>query len=503
MSDNKKTMISLVTSIISLSISVMLSFFLSRFIVIELGEEANGFTQLANNFVNYATLITIALNSMAGRFVTINYYKGNIEQSCKYYSSNIIGNIIISFFLFLLAIVCVARLDKIIVIETANVNHVKILFLCVFINFFLSQYTGSLAVAFFVKNTQYLQNTINMVRALINAALLLLAFSFFKPRIFYVSFVGMLLTALSIPVYLYFKRMLLPNLRFFVSKFDYGCIREMIASGLWNSVTQCGNLLMTGFDLLLSDLFISPSRMGVLAIAKTIPTFIANLGTNVNNSFAPSLTMAYASSDSRKMLNSLRFAIKCSCFVMSIPIMALCVYGIDFYAFWMPTMNAKELSILSMLTCAAFIPLSGTQTLYNIFTASNKLKINSLSIVVGGFVNIFVVFILLEFSNLELYAIAGVSSAISILRNLFISLPYSAHILGIKWNTFYKDILVSLLCCMISGGIMFLFKVIITPTTLANILISALLGCVFSALTLFLVLLNRYEKAMLLKKITK
>ena len=70
MSEKKKTMISLLTAMLSLAVSVLVSFFLSRFVVREMGEEANGFAQLANNFVNYATVITISLNSMAGRFIS-------------------------------------------------------------------------------------------------------------------------------------------------------------------------------------------------------------------------------------------------------------------------------------------------------------------------------------------------------------------------------------------------------------------------------------------------
>jgi len=71
-SQNKKTMLSLISSLIAMALTMVISFFLSPYIVSNFGAEANGFTQLANNFVNYATLITIALNSMAGRFITIS-----------------------------------------------------------------------------------------------------------------------------------------------------------------------------------------------------------------------------------------------------------------------------------------------------------------------------------------------------------------------------------------------------------------------------------------------
>jgi O-antigen/teichoic acid export membrane protein len=83
-SENKKTAINLISSIITMGISIAINFFLSPYIVRHLGTEANGFTQLANNFVLYATLITIALNSMAGRFIAIEYHRGKPKEAKAY-----------------------------------------------------------------------------------------------------------------------------------------------------------------------------------------------------------------------------------------------------------------------------------------------------------------------------------------------------------------------------------------------------------------------------------
>ncbi|MBO4628192.1 MAG: hypothetical protein J5645_09480 [Lachnospiraceae bacterium] len=503
MSEKKKTMISLVTAVLAVGVSVLANFFLSHFVVKEMGEEANGFAQLANNFVSYAMLFTIALNSMAGRFMSIAYYRGEVDKCRKYYSSVVVGNIAIIGVLIVPAIVCVVKLNRIVNIDTANVEHVKVLFACVFLNFFASLCVGFFSLAFFVKNAQYLQNTINMVRVLLNAMGLLALFTLFAPKIYYISLIGLVLTVFSIPMVSFFKRKLLPSVKFSPRDFDFKYIVELILSGIWNTVTQCGNLLMTGFDLLLSNLLLSPGRMGVLAVAKTVPTFITSLGVSVNSTFAPDLTMSYSQGDRNQILNSLRYSVKCSSFVMSIPLMMLCIYGRSFYTLWMPTMNAKELSLLSTLTCVAFIPLSGTQTLYNVFTVTNKLKVNSISIVVGGIVNIISVCLLLRLTSLDLYAVAGISSLVSILRNLIITVPYSAYVLGLKKHVFFKDVGISVLCCAISGVICFAFSRIIVPDTWITLFVSAFVAGVVVAVVLFVVLLNSEEKKKVANKLRR
>lgn len=501
--ENKKTMISLVTSLIAMALSIIINFFLSPYIVKNFGEEANGFTQLANNFVNYATLITVALNSMAGRFITISYYNRKYDECDKYYSSVIIGNAFIFALLIIPATICVFKLESIVNIETANVNHVKLLFAFVFANFFISQVNSVIGVVFYVKNEQYLQNSINALRYLMNAGGLLILFSVFVPKIYFVSLMGVILSLLTFPCYFIIKLKTMPEVKFSFKYFDFKSIWKMISSGLWNTLNQCGNLLMTGFDLLLANLLLGPSPMGILSVAKTIPNCIIQLGATVNTTFSPNLTIAYASGDNEQILKSLRYSMKCSSFLMSIPLMVLCVFGIRFYKLWVPSLDAVQLTVLSIVTCSAFILFAGPQTLYNVYTTTNKLKVNSLSVVVGGILNIIIVWILVKFTSLGLYAIAGVSALISIIRNLIITVPYTAKLLGLRWYTFYKDVLISLACCVLSAGACFLMDILIKPNSWITMFVSVGIACVISAILIFAILLNKEEKKKFMQRFKK
>ncbi len=500
---NKKVMLSLISSIVSMFLTMVVSFFLSPYIVKHLGPAANGFTHLANNFINYATLITITLNSMAGRFITIAYHKGDFETCKKYYSSVLIGNFFIILVLFLPALYFVFRLENIINVDNVVVTHVKVLFAFVFANFFVSQINGVFSIVFYVKNSQYISNTINMVRTVANAVGLFVLFSVFAPRLFYSSLVGLVLTGISAPIFFMYKRKLMPEVKFDIKAFRWKHTWQMMSSGIWNTINQCGTILMTGLDLLLSNLFINPVQMGVLSISKTIPGIIGNLGTTVNGNFSPSLTISYATGKQEDILKSLRYAMKCSTVLMSVPMVVLCAYGSDFYSLWVPSMDAKQLTILSFLSCAMWIPLSGPQVLYNVFTTTNKLRMNSITILVTGFVNFVAVFVLLKYTDLGLYAIAGVSSILSLIRNLVVTVPYSAILLKLKWYTFYKDVGISVIVAILMIGIAFLVKLIIVPESWAMLIVSVLVNCVICLGVLFLVIFNKDEKRQAINKIRR
>ena len=83
MNKNKQVVVNLSSSLVAFVVSLLISFFLSPYIIKTLGVEANGFVSLANTFINYATLITIALNSMAGRFITIAINEGEYKKANK------------------------------------------------------------------------------------------------------------------------------------------------------------------------------------------------------------------------------------------------------------------------------------------------------------------------------------------------------------------------------------------------------------------------------------
>lgn len=501
MSENKKTMISLATSIFAMLLGIIINFVLSPYIVQNFGEEANGFTQLANNFVSYATLLTVALNSMAGRFITISYYKGDINRSNRYYSSVIIGNIIIILVLVIPALYCIFKLESFLVIQTVKVLHVKILFAFVFINFFVAQLNSILGIVFYVNNTLYIQNTLNAVRYILNAIGLYLLFTLFTPKIYYVSLIGVILTLITFPCYWLIKRKTLSTVVFKIKYYDKKAITTMISAGIWNTINQCGNLLMTGFDLLLTNLLVGPGPMGVLSVAKTVPNCIVQLAGLVNTTFSPNLTIAYASEDKKRVIASLRYSMKCSSILLSIPIMVMCVFGSTFYSLWIPSLDAKELTILSALSCAAFIPFAGPQTLYNVYTTTNRLKLNSITVVLGGILNIIVVIGLLKYTNLGIFAVAGVSSIISILRNLVITVPYTAKILGLRWYEFYKDVVTSILCCLISAIVCGMARLLFNPNNWLKLVLSAFSAGFIALILVSTIVLSREERSVVLKKI--
>lgn len=317
-------MINLTTGIFTMLVSLIINFFLSSYIVAELGEEANGFTQLANNFVTYASLLTLAFNSMAARFISVSYHEKELDKMKEYYSSVIVCNTAMILILAPLAVATIYNLEKLIVIENANVGHVKILFGCVFVNFFANLAVSVYSISTFVLNRIYLQNMINAIRTALNGVLLLVMFSLLEPKVYYVSLCSMVLTLAAIPVYGVLQRRIMPQLRFSIRDFRVKAVGQMLKSGIWNTVNQGGNMLMTGLDLLLANLFVSPAMMGLLSVAKVVPNAIISLASTLNSNFAPEIVMQYSKHNKAEMLHTLRSNMKISSVLISMAVLLKC-----------------------------------------------------------------------------------------------------------------------------------------------------------------------------------
>ena len=129
------------------------------------------------------------------------------------------------------------------------------------------------------------------------------------------------------------------------------------------------------------------------------------------------------------------------------------------------------------------------------------LKLNSITVLIGGCINVLTVIILIQFCDAGVLVIAAVSSIISVIRNLAITVPYTAKILRIKWYTFYKDVLLSCICCAVNALICMLFQAVIEPITWCKMILSVFCASASCLLGLFAIMLTKEEKKQLIKKL--
>lgn len=444
MAGKKAVALNMIANTLSFAFATLISLYLTPYITEHVGIEAYGLVSLANSFISYIVLFTAALNSMASRFIIIEIHKNEYRKANEYFSSVLIANTIIALLLIIPSVWLIFNLDLINVSQSL-IFDAQITFSIVIFSFFVSSIGSFFGVVLYAKNLLYKGAFRTMESNIIRIVLILLLFSFLDTRIFYVALATFVAGLYPLIWNMVYTHKHLPDLKVSVSSFSIASIKELIASGIWNSVTKLSQILLDGLDLLLCNIYISGVMTGNVAIAKTLPGLFIALIAILSDSFFPQFLESYSKKCTDTLMAAINNSINILSAISGVCLSILIVYSRDFYRLWLPGENSSLLSILTILSLGTVLVSSCIYSLYSVFALTNKVKTNSVVMVISGFLSIGTTYICLEVTSWGVYAIVGVSSVIGIFRNLIFTPIYSAHCLGLPKGVFYKRIVKNLM----------------------------------------------------------
>jgi O-antigen/teichoic acid export membrane protein len=487
--------LNIATQFIVFFINLLISFFLTPYITQTLGIEAYGFTALASQLINIFSLFILALNSMAGRFITIAIHRNEEEKANKYFSSIVLSNWMFVIIILVPSLVIVFFLESFLSIPANILIDIKILYFILFFNYFIGLVFSTYSISTFVTNKIYLTSLRSLESNLLRILVLFLLYYFLPPFAFYIG-----ITALFSNIYMIFfnvlyKKKFLPKLQFNINFFDIKSIIEVTKSGFWNVLIRLGQLFLDGFDLFISNWFVGSISMGILAISKTIPSTILSLIGFVVFAFLPDFTYLYAQGKIEEFKREVKSSIKILGLIINIPIALLIVYGKDFYYLWLgASSNYETIYQLSVITLLPLVINGSLNGLYGVFTITNKLKINAIAVTLSGLFGLILSIILITFTPLGIFSITISSSIIGFLRNIIITLPFGAIYLGLRWHTFFLDLFKSIFSLCITILVAYIVGSINSVTSWFNFFNNSLITLLIAFIINLFLILSKHER---------
>lgn len=503
--ENAKTIINLICSVGVMVTGLLVSFFLSPYIIRTIGVEANGFVHLANNFTSYAGLVVTALNAMAARFITIAYVKKDYQKANLYYNSVFWGNLIIVAVLLLPAGYLIINLDSLVDVPSHILGDVQILFALVFLAFFIRTGAPNWDCGTQVTNRLDLSYIPDMVTSLLRCVLLVVLFWIFEARAWYVTLVSLIITLINLAVAGYNTHVLTPELRVNLKKplCSPRAIKDLVGSGIWNSIAIAGNMLMNGLDLLVCNIGLGATSMGLLSLSKTLSGILIQFSESIRGAFGPELTIQYAKGDKDAIIKTLRRAIKLSAVVVSVAACGIMVMCDAFYALWVPTLDAELLQVLTCLSILRYITDSGIVILANVFPTTNKVRYNAMGLIISGVMSIGVTLALIYYTDLDMYAVAGVSSVVAVIRSMTFLVPVTSHFLGLKWYTFYPQVGQSVLSSAVIIAIGLLVRQVMPVDSWVMFFVTSGIIAVLGLGANMMIVLNKEERKYLIAMVKR
>ena len=292
--NNRTLLINMAASVVVFLVQLVMSFWVTPYVIEKLGESAYGFVTLALNFTEYATLLTVAINSMASRFISISYNQGKYDEANEYFSSVFWFNIILSGIILIFSLFLVWNINSVINVSDAQLNDVKITFALTFFNLIMSFISTCYVATPFVTNRMDINAYVQIVAKVVKLVLTVLLFILLIPRIYYVALANLIATNVALVIYIYIKKILTPEFSVKTSFFNFKKLIVIAKSGLWMLLSNLSSLLLNGMDLLIANLLISPDAMGRLSVSKQLPMAVSSLLGYMANIFTASLTQLVA-----------------------------------------------------------------------------------------------------------------------------------------------------------------------------------------------------------------
>lgn len=443
----KQLGINLIVSMLSYVISMIIGLYLTPYIVNNLGKEIYGFYGLANQIVNYITIISVALNSMASKYITVELVKNNQYNAKKYFSSVFYSNIFLSVIITPILVLIVWKPSIFLNISSRYTRDVQILFMLVFCAMIIRFTASVFGVSTYYTNRIDIRSFLGIVKVFIKILLYITVFTMMKPSIIYVGVVVLITECYdAISTYIVCRKLT----TFLVIKkkfYDLSLVVKTIRVGIWNSFNQLGDLLLSSVDLVAANMFLGESATGSVSIIKTFPSLLSSIITAINSSFTPRITTRYAEGNIEDVVKETNFAQRLMATLTTTIVMLLMTWGEDLFRLWVPGNDEALLYRLSTIDICRMGMVGAVWPVLSVNTAMDKLKFPSLMTISCGICNVIGMALLTDYVGI--YAIPTTTCILSFAL-YGVAIPvYAGNKLRNNWRIFIMPVFETIFCMLI------------------------------------------------------
>ena len=498
--NKKKLILTVGISALAFTINYFISFFLTSYVTENIGIDAYGFVSLAKTFASYAVIATTALNSYSSRYIALEYHKKNYDKANVYFNSVLFGNLFCGAALLIFCLGFIGLLPLFLSVPKNLIIDVKVLFILVFINLLIALGGTAFQASAIIKNKLIQVSIFKGISYIVEAITLLEIYSIFPANIFYVG-IGMICATLFINIaYCYINTKYTPELKICFKKFKLSAVKELVLNGIWNSFNSLGNTLNSGLDLLVSNMLLNAIAMGQVSIVKTIVSIFSNLYQMVSQPFEPIFLADYANENKTELIKHLKSSMKFSSLISNLAFAGVVGYGLWYYRLWIPNQNCELLYHLTIIAVASSIFEGAIYPLYYIYTLTIKSRIPCIITILGGILNVMGMYFLIKYTSLSVYAVFITTAIIMLIINGITNPIYMSRCLKLPWNTFYPDLIRSVVSCGIMTVWFCCISKIIVPYTWGMFVASAICASAIGLIVHFVIVYGWKEIKIYIKR---
>lgn len=420
--------------------STIVSMWYTPFLIRHLGVAVYGMVPLANSVVPYMSIVTGGLNVAIGRFLAIDLNRADETAANRTFNTALSASIGVVAALLPVGLAVAWLFPTLFQVPLGLENEARLLFGCVALTFFLTTIGSNFAVSTLILHRFDLRNLVKGLTLATRVGLVVLLFTLLPERLWHIGAGFVASTVVSFAGDWLWWRKLTPQLHIRPSAFDRARLGELFSMGGWSIVNRMGDLLFMYVALMVVNVFFGAEmtgRYGTILLFSTLIETLAETGSTV---LAPAIVARYARQDFEGMRRLASQALKLIGIAMALPIGLLCGFARPLLGIWLGP-DFQNLDVLLIVLVVHLSINQATRPLAYVLTSYNKVRVQGTVTLVLGVVNAGLAIGIAQWGVWGAVGVAAAGATVLTVKNLFFLSGYSAHVMNLRWWTFYPTLI--------------------------------------------------------------
>lgn len=437
--------------VLSLAVGVLYA----PFVISRMGVEVYGLIPLANSATNYLSILTTAVSSAVGRYVTMHYARGELTSANRIFNTFFFLGLALTSLLALLGILIIPYTTNWFQLPPGQEDAFIRLMGAVLAALLIGMLSTCFDAAIWVRQRFDLRSGIDTVSLAVRTGIVVVLFLVVGPRLDWVT-LGIVASAVTVFVgNVVVWRRLTPELHISLAAFDWRRLPEIFGTGRWLLLNQAGVLLAMQIDLVLVNLFVGAEAGGLYAAIQQWGNLLRTMCVQIAIVLAPAFAAQHATDNPIALAALSQRAIRLLGLVVALPVGLLAGLGKPLLAAWLGVQFAP----LALLAVCILLPMvvEGTHLpLSSVLLATDKIRWASLMTIAIGVANLGLGIYLARDLGWGMYGVAAATAFSTLLRyGLFFPL-YTARVMAQPWHFYLREMLRALAAavCLTAAGLL-------------------------------------------------
>jgi membrane protein EpsK len=432
--------INLFANVANFILSILVGLWLTPYLIRHLGVAAFGLVPLAVTVTSYLGLFTTGLNSAVGRFIIMASDRNDHNEANRIFNTSFWGTAAMLLILLGPSVWLSAQASLFFNVPAGYEDQFVWLFLCTIGVFFLTTLASPFGIATYCHNRFDLSNAVSIAGTFVKVSAILLLFNLYVPKVWHVGLAMLVSTVAGLALSVIVWRYLMPTLKVQRSAFSRQALRQLTGMGGWIVINQIGALLFLSIDLVVVNKMLGSEACGKYGAVMLWSTMLRSLAGVMAVVFGPTIISLYGRKDTPGLVAYSRKAIKFVGLMIALPIGLICGFAQPLLRIWLGPAFGPLAPLMVLMSIHLCVNLA-VSPLFNIQVAANHVRLPGILTCVMGVGNLGLALLLTGPVGWGMYGVAAAGAIMLTAKNIIFTPLYGAHILGLSYRTFYRDII--------------------------------------------------------------